>query len=146
MAVALLAPTCPLRDATHIDGTLDLWRRSGLDSAVTVYPFERNPFAVFTREADGRLREVFQEVAMPLRRQDLPAYVMHSQAVIVSTSTYLESVDDSAPVIHWGSVVGFPVGLADAFDIDNRVDLLVADALLRARMTRVTRWVAAGAD
>jgi len=129
--VALLAPTCPLRGAAQIDGTVELWRASGLDSAVTVYPFEKNPYAVYTRQPDGRLVEVFEMARRPQRRQDLPPYFTHSQAVMVSSADYLASVDDSAPVVHWGSSVGFEIDRVSGFDIDAPTDLLIAEALMR---------------
>jgi hypothetical protein len=52
---------------------------------------------------------------------------------MVSRTAYLDSVDDSAPVIHWGSVVGFEIDPVSGFDIDTQADLLTAEALLRER-------------
>lgn len=129
--VVLLPPTCPFRTAEQIDGTVTLWQSSGLDSAMTIYLFERNPFAIFTRETDGRLTEVFETTYRPQRRQDLLRFFRHSQAVVISQTTYLESVNDSASVIHWDSVAGFEVDTISAFDIDTQTDLFIAEALVR---------------
>jgi len=135
-AVALLSPTCPLRTPDQIDGAVDLLWTSDLDSSSTVCPVKDHPFFVFARKGNSQLVEFISIPDKPLRRQDLPEYYVSSQAVLVSRSTYLVSVDDASPVINLDSVSGYEMDRISGFDIDTPHDFIIAESLMRERMQR----------
>lgn len=130
-AVALLAPTAPLRKAQQIDACVELLWSSGADTAVTVTAVADHPYFTYTLGAGGRLQELLPLPHKPQRRQDLPPVYAHSQAVVVMRRSYLERADDSTPVVSPASGAGFVVDDASAWDIDTMLDWTMAEHLLR---------------
>lgn len=132
-AVALLAPTSPLRSAKQIDAVVDLLYSAGTDSACTIRPSPVHPYYVFSRGADGRLSFALDVNPRPLRRQDLPPFFTHSQAVLVSRTAYLKMCGGDAPFLNFQSVAGAEIDAASAHDIDTPLDLEIAEQLFRHR-------------
>ncbi len=130
-AVALLAPTAPLRQAEHIDACVTLLGSSGADTAVTVTAAADHPYFTYTLAAGGRLEELLPLPQKPQRRQDLPAVYAQSQAVVVMRRAYLERADDGTPVVNAASGAGFVIDTASAWDIDTMLDWTIAEHLLR---------------
>lgn len=137
-AVALLAPTCPLRTSAQIDATVALLWASGLDSALTVTEVRDHPYYVYRQREDGQLEAILHVDKPPLRRQDMPVFYAPSQAVIVSRTSYLKVIGDPQPVFNPASMAGYPIDYASGFDIDAPVDLVVAEALLQERLLTYT--------
>lgn len=130
-AVAVLPPTSPLRSAAQVDGTIELLWSSGLDSALTIAPVHNHPYYIFSREQDGRMKELLGIPNKPLRRQELPDFYAHSQAVVVSRTAYLEGCAATAPIFNLASLAGFEIDRESAHDIDTPIDLALAEMYLR---------------
>jgi CMP-N-acetylneuraminic acid synthetase len=136
-AVALLAPTSPFRTGEQIDAVVDLMWQSGADSGCTIVRSPVHPYYLYTRSADGRLSFVLEVPSRPLRRQDLPVFHTHAQAVLVSRTDYLKLSGDDAPFLNFRSVVGVEIDEISAHDIDTPLDMEIAEQLYRGRAERV---------
>jgi CMP-N,N'-diacetyllegionaminic acid synthase len=132
-AVVILPPTSPLRTAEDIDGTVDLFRTSHLDSAVTVVPVQDHPYFIFSRSEEGEMAELIRMDEKPLRRQELPEFFTHSQAVIVSRTDYLDGCGETDPIFNLHSLAGYPVDRDNAMDIDTPSDFALVEARLGKR-------------
>jgi CMP-N-acetylneuraminic acid synthetase len=128
-AVALLSPTCPFRTAAHIDRVIELFRDSDADSACAVSEARPHPYFTYTRNQAGALTLLVDVNPRPLRRQDLPPVFAHSQAVLVSRTSYLKMCGSGAPFLNFASLVGYPIDARSAFDIDTSFDFELAELL-----------------
>lgn len=133
-AVVILPPTSPLRTVEDIDGTVELFRNSYRDSAVTVVPVQDHPFFIFSRSEHGEMEELIRMDEKPLRRQELPEFFTHSQAVIVSRTDYLDRCGDKDPIFNFRSLAGYPVDRDNAMDIDTPSDFGLVEARLEKRL------------
>ncbi len=135
-AVALLAPTSPLRTGAQIDDVVRLLSSAGVDSACTILRSPAHPYYIYSRGADGRLCFLLEGIEpRPLRRQDLPPFYAMTQAVLVSRRHYLETCGGAAPFLNFHSLAGHEIDPASAHDIDTPLDLEIAEHLYRARVT-----------
>lgn len=132
-AIAVLAPTSPLRTVAQIEATVELLWSSERDSALTICPVQDHPYFIYSQEPDGCLKELVPLVEKPLRRQDLPTFCTHSQAVVVSRYSYLACCGPLQPIFNFKSMAGHPIDRESALDIDTADDFLRAEILLKQR-------------
>jgi len=130
-AVAILAPTSPLRTVAQIEATVDLLWTTERDSALTICSVQDHPYFIYQQCEDGRLAELISLESKPLRRQDLPTYYTHSQAVVVSTSEYLRNCSANQAIFNFQSMAGYRIDRDSALDIDTPDDFLSAETLLK---------------
>jgi CMP-N-acetylneuraminic acid synthetase len=129
--VAWLPPTAPLRRAEAIDGALELLLRSECDSVVTVVPVREHPFFVCRPPVAAQPLEYLLDVSpRPQRRQELPAFVVQTAAIVGSRVRYVDQVGDEAWCFNTTSTTGYLVDYATALDIDTPTDWAIAEALL----------------
>jgi CMP-N-acetylneuraminic acid synthetase len=129
-ALVLLQPTSPLRRAEQIDGAVELFRRSGADTVVSVVevPHRYHPASVM-RERDGRLVPYHDNSSTVTRRQGLePLYARNGPAVLVVAPSTLR-----AGQLYGGRTVGYRMAEIDSIDVDSADDLHLAGMLLAAR-------------
>jgi len=129
-ALVLLQPTSPLRRAEHIDGAVELFRRSGADTVVSVVevPHRFHPASVM-RERDGRLVPYHENTATLTRRQGLePLFARNGPAVLVVSPRSLRTGE-----LYGARTVGYRMAEADSIDVDDEADLGLAGLLLAAR-------------
>ncbi len=138
-AIAVLAPTSPLRTVAQIDATIDLLWRSESDSALTICAVEDHPYFIYQQEADGVLSELVPLADKPLRRQDLPTFYTHSQAVVVSRCRYLAQCDPQQAIFDFRSMAGYRIDRDSALDIDTLEDFQRAEQLLRQRQEQALK-------
>lgn len=131
--VALLSPTCPFRTGEQIDAVIRLLFESGADSACAITEARPHPYFVYTRDDRGRLTPVIDIEPRPLRRQDVPPAFGHSQAVLVSRTSYLKMCGSAAPVLNLRSLAGHEIDGRSAFDIDTPADFEMAEHLHHQR-------------
>ena len=133
-AVALLYGNIPVRRAGLIDEAIDLLMRTGADSVRSVAAVTKQHPDWIHRLHGDRL-EQFRPNSI-YRRQDLePLYYHDGAAVVVSRRALfaaLESPNDHQAF--WGKDRrAIVVRSDDAVDIDEPVDLFLAEAILRLR-------------
>ena len=130
-AVLTLQPTSPLRLSTDIDGAIALLAETGADSVISLtHVRNRHPAKMKLLGIDGRIMDPpFAEQIPNRRRQELDdVYIREGSIYLTRTS-----------ILMGGSITGadsraWLVPPERAIDVDDRVDFLVAQALLRDRL------------
>jgi len=134
-AVAILYGNIPVRPADLTDRAVAKLDETGCDSVQSVYPIEKlHPYwmkRLGGRDGDELLMYEPNDV---YRRQDLPPVYMLNGGVIAVTRKSLFNVDPDHPHAFLGeerrAIVNDP---EDVIDIDSRLDLRVAEAVLLER-------------
>lgn len=139
--IVLLYGNVPVRPVGLIDRALQLLRSSGCDSVQSYAPVgKHHPWwtVVVDKEA-GQVSPWQGEVLNHgvYRRQDLPAaHIPDGGVIAVRRAALLLEVDGAAGGPHQflgADRRGVVTGAGEVVDIDSEIDLLVADAILRAR-------------
>lgn len=127
--VVLLQPTSPLRRAAHVDAAVSLLQESGADSvvSVTAVPHQFTPGSLMRLEGDRLVPFLSEPLAT--RRQDKPLlYARNGPAILVTRTQVLDSGrlygTDTRP---------FVMSREDSIDIDERLDLEIAEVMLARR-------------
>lgn len=131
-AVCLLQPTNPLRDASVIQGCIELFHSSEADSVVTVrlVPHEYNPHWVYFQDPSGFLKLSTGE-ALPIpRRQQLPK-AFHREGSVYLMRRDVLMIQGNLFGTH---VVGFPMDDRPCVNIDTLEDWAEAERLLSSRI------------
>jgi len=145
-AVVILYANAPVRPAGLIDRAVRILAETGADSVQSYAPVgKHHPW--WTARVDpstGRVAPWEGDVLNKgvYRRQELPpAYVPDGGVLVVRRRALfleIEGVDRSSPHAFFGKDVRGVINEAGAVvDIDDRIDLLVADATLRERTSGV---------
>jgi CMP-N,N'-diacetyllegionaminic acid synthase len=132
-AIVLLQPSSPLRRSQHIDEAITLFidRNAGSVVSVTTVPHQYNPVKVLTAET-GELRQFMLSGYIPGSSDSahLPKVVARNgPAIVVSRPS-----DILAGTLYGNPSLPYLMAHEDSIDIDEPADLVMADALLRARL------------
>lgn len=125
--IALLQPTSPLRTAEDIDAAVRLCVRRGAPSCVSVSHSHASPYWMYSVEDDGRMVPLLDSSLIP-RRQELPAVYSLNGAVYVARTDWLVT---NRSFIGEGTVAHV-MPPERSFEIDEPVDLIVVEAVMRA--------------
>ena len=130
--LVLLQPTSPFRRGDHIDAAVDLLIRSGADSVVSVVPVPHQftPSSLMQREGDTLVPWI--DGPAPQRRQDKPALFARNGPAIVAVRPRVV-LDDGR--LYGARTVGLVMSREDSLDIDDALDLKVAELLLSSRVS-----------
>lgn len=124
----LLEPTCPLRTSDDVRDCLKLIAQGEYDSVATFKDADLNPHRAW-RLVDGR-PEVFIPGAVPwVPRQKLPKAYQLNGAVYLFRARLLANETESLLVGKVGAVV---MPRDRSLDIDDDLDFMIAEALLRS--------------
>ena len=132
-AVVILYGNIPVRPADLTDRAVAKLAETGCDSVQSVYPVEKmNPYWMKKIGCDDEL--LMYEPNEVYRRQDLPPVYMLNGGIIAVTRRSLFTSDTSSPHAFLGrdrrAIINAP---DEVIDIDSRLDLLVAEAVLMER-------------
>lgn len=131
----ILMPTSPLRQARHIADTIDLARRSGADSVVSVdrLPSHYNPRRALTVDEQGWARLFIGDRPVrerPNRRQDLrPAWIFNGAIYVFRTALLFES----EPTLYGDRVAAYEMPAPYGLNIDDESDWAAAERWLAGR-------------
>ena len=126
----LLQPTAPLRTADDIDQAVSILSQTGADSVVSVYRvYDHHPARMYRLENE-RLVPLENEPVGRLR-QDLPA-VYHRNGAVYAFRRGLIDVTDS---LIGPDTRPYIMPEERSVNIDNEIDLLLADLLLQKMKT-----------
>ena len=121
--VVMLQPTSPLRQTKHIDDAISLYLKRKEGSVISVTESKAPHYIRIIK--DGKLYPI---MALPknFQRQDLDNYYVGNGSIYVSSPGFLLEhetfkVDPSYPYI---------MGKEYSIDVDDRIDLDIAEALL----------------
>jgi CMP-N,N'-diacetyllegionaminic acid synthase len=123
--VVLLQASSPLRRAFDIDGAIELYRRKGAATCVSVTAVSKGPWWMYRTDRDGYLQP-FIERSGTHRRQELPSLVMPNGAVYVAGLDYLRHTR----TFYGDRAAAYEMPPDLSPDIDSELDLRVAEALL----------------
>jgi len=123
--------TAPLRVAGDIDRCLNEYRSHQCDAVITVTEANRSPyFNMVVRDAIGVCKIVNQNDATVFRRQDAPVvYDITTVAYVLKSSFVMRHEGLFSGVVR--SVV---VPKERATDIDDQIDFMIAEMLMRERL------------
>jgi len=128
--VVILYGNIPVRPSDLIDRALDLLVTSGADSVQSYSPVgKHHPY--WTCRMDGDSRVSKWEPNQVYRRQDLPSAYIPDGGVLAVTRQSLFRVDPADPHAFLGEDrrgIRNPAG--SVVDVDDEIDLLVAEAIL----------------
>jgi N-acylneuraminate cytidylyltransferase len=126
--MVLLEPTCPFRSAEDVQGCLEMLV-GGLDSVATFKEAELNPHRAWRIERGAP--QVFIPGAIPwLPRQQLPKAYQLNGAVYAFRVEHLSESSNSLLFGRTGALIMPP---ERSVDIDNEIDFMVAEELLKRR-------------
>jgi CMP-N-acetylneuraminic acid synthetase len=131
--LVLLQPTSPLRRAVHVDEAVELLLRTGADSVVSVVPVpHRYGPGSLLKIVDGRLVPLADDSAT-LRQEKPTLYARNGPAVLAVTAACARRSEtlvcgDSRPYV---------MELRDSIDVDDPIDLELAEFFLARRGERV---------
>lgn len=138
-AVVILYGNVPVRPAGLVDRAVALLFRTGCDSVQSYAPVgKHHPWWTARLDAASAAVHPWEGVVLNhnvFRRQDLPpAYIPDGGVIAVTRRALFNQVPGAAPGPHQFFGVdrrGVLNRAGEVVDIDHRIDLLVADALLR---------------
>ena len=124
--VVFLQCTSPLTSAMDIDGTIAAMQKEGADTAVAVVPFH---YFLWERDRDGNGTGVNHDKSVRLLRQERPPEYLEAGAVyVMRAEPFLK-----AKHRFFGSTTLHEIPASHRWEIDDPVDLQIAELLLRAR-------------
>lgn len=125
-----LPATTPLRDVDDVERVLTALRRTGADASIAVTPAAASPyFTMVARDDAGIVRLLMSPDGAVARRQDAPTTYDIAGSVYATTPAFIRSAERL-----WdGRVAGVEVPRERAVDIDEMIDFLLAEAILRHR-------------
>jgi CMP-N-acetylneuraminic acid synthetase len=125
---ALLQPTSPLRDETHIDALIEAARDAGVSCAWSVNEAEHHPFKMLV-ESDGSLQPVARLADLNAPRQALPpAYRQNGAIYWLSSEGFRTHESFFVPPVH-----PYLMEPDASIDIDDADDLETVRRILRRR-------------
>jgi CMP-N,N'-diacetyllegionaminic acid synthase len=128
-AVVLLQPTSPLRRARHIAEAVDLFRRAGAATVVSVtrVPHRFVPSSLM-REQDGGLVPLEGQDIGPTRRQDKATlFARNGPAVLVIRSDVID-----AGKLYGDPTLGYEMDEIASLDVDGPDELRLAELLINS--------------
>jgi CMP-N,N'-diacetyllegionaminic acid synthase len=126
--LVLLQPTSPLRRACHVDGCLDAFLASDAVSAMSLCQVSHHP-GKYVRLAEDGVEPYTSDADMEARRQDLaPVYRQNGAIYAVRADAFLRTGR-----FYLRPCLPYLMPTEDSIDVDDEIDLMLADALTRHR-------------
>lgn len=125
--LVLLQPTSPLRPAADVDGAVRLCVSAGAPACVSVCATDKPPQWTFSLDPAGRMKPVMADSELAPRRQELPAAYAINGAVYVARCDWIAGRSSFISE----ETVGYVMPKERSVDVDDELDLVVAEALDR---------------
>jgi len=129
--VVWLRPTAPLREPDDIAGALDVLEASGADCVRSVCKAEHHPYWMLALDGDRLVPFVEPDSGAVLRRQLLPPVYRLNGAV---DAVRRDRVDPGGRELFAGDIAAYVMPRDRSVDIDDELDVALADVLLRRRL------------
>jgi len=128
-AIMVLQPTSPLRTAEDIQSAMEIFLKKDANAVVSVTEADHHPLWMSTLPPDGRLDDFLLPEVRNRNRQELPKYYRLNGAIYLARWEYLKEHGD------WfkKNCFAYIMPRERSVDIDEMVDLLLAEALLKLR-------------
>lgn len=126
---ALLQPTSPLRTAGDITAAYRLFQEKDANIVVSVCEMEHSPLWSNTLPMDLSMENFEDPALSDTPRQELPAYYRMNGAIYIVNTEFLFSEKP----IYGERSFAYIMDQKRSMDIDNELDFLVAETILRAQ-------------
>lgn len=127
--VALLQPTSPLRDASDIKQAYKKMRREEANLVVSVCETDHSPLWSNTLTEDHSLVDFLKPEYTTKTRQEIPTYYRLNGAIYIVKTDYLFETENIYASKSYATIMD----KVHSVDIDDEIDFLVAEALLKQR-------------
>ncbi|MBT1443005.1 acylneuraminate cytidylyltransferase family protein [Shewanella sp. JM162201] len=128
--VVVLQPTSPLRTVEDIDTALEMMKDTEVQGIVSVVQLEHPLIWCNTLPEDRSMADFMKPEYIGMRSQDFPASYRINGAIYIYT---LEKLYRSGMLLDKG-VYAYVMPKERSVDIDERVDFMIADAILRLQV------------
>lgn len=126
--LVVLQPTSPLRNAQDIDGCIKRCVETRATSCVSISETKKSPYLAMELDENQTLRPILPKELLKTRRQDLPAtYTLNGAVYTCRVNAFRES----ASLIN-DDTVGFIMPASRSIDIDDKLDLEIAELLVKS--------------
>jgi len=127
-AIIMLQPTSPLRTSQHINDSISLFDSKDCDSLVSIVSVGGNhPLRMKRLDGDKLLNYVDQGFWNMQPRQSLPPlYIRNGSIYLISRDTFIKKKQ-----LIGENCLGYLMSDIESVNIDTRIDLLVAELLLK---------------
>lgn len=125
--IVLLQPTSPLRKAKDIDGCIQHCLMKGAPACVSVTEAQQSPYWMYRLDDDIKLKPFVQNCDKINRRQDLPKLYVLNGAVYVAESRFIKENKSFLTE----ETIGYIMSKENSVDIDNAMDFLIANSVLK---------------
>lgn len=125
--VMTLQPTSPLRNEKHIDDAIEQMFEKGADSIIGVCECEHSPLWANTIGDDDNMDEFTPKHLHNTRSQDLPPYFRINGALYITLLSRLKEEQTSSLK---DKVFAYRMSQEDSIDIDNKLDFIIAQAVI----------------
>ena len=133
--ILLLQPTSPLRTGRHIDEAMKELIYSDGDALVSVEeePHLHSPYSVMRLNEKGYLEFFMKEGQRFTSRQEKPKFYARNGAAIYAVYTDIYMKTGS---LYGTKCVPYEMAAEDSVDIDDQLDLFVAECMLKYRQEK----------
>lgn len=129
-AIVVLQPTSPLRTKRHIDEGLELLFNTKADSVVGVKPISEPPEWMYQLKDQEKLEKRIEGNAQ--NSQQAKKLFILNGAFYGFTPESFQKFDT---YLFGGDIRGYVMSQEDSIDIDEEIDFLVAESILKSRNT-----------
>lgn len=133
-AIAFLQPTAPFCTWKHINAALEMLLRSDVDSVVGVCGSGFHPYFMYEMDREKNIREIIKMKDKPLRRQDVPPMFRLTDAPIISRRRYFDKVTERSPCFNPDSMKGLVMDRVSSIDINDELDFLFAEFVIKSEL------------
>ena len=129
-SILMLQPTSPLRTSKHIDDSIILYNSRECDSLVSIVSVGGNhPLRMKLLDGESLINYVDQSFWNMLPRQSLPnVYIRNGSIYLISREAFIKSKQ-----LIGENCLGYVMNDEESVNIDSRIDLILADILLKER-------------
>ena len=128
--VVMLEPTSPLRSSNDIDDAISQLVVSRVLSIVSIFRIEgTHPAFLYKKDKDNKLTPLNGVQPTNLRRQEITSLYALEGSIYAS---YVKTLRDKKSFYH-DKTIGYVVPPWKSVEIDNPTDLIVAEALMKAK-------------
>jgi len=128
--VVLLQPTSPLRRPEHIDQGVELLLKTQADSVISLCEAEHSPYWMKLLDEKGQVKPFIESKIEYFRRQDLPIVYRLNGAIYATRYNIIAERDR----LLGDDVRALIMTREDSVDIDDEIDFLLAELLLKRRL------------
>jgi len=125
----MLQATSPHRNENHIDDAFELLLRKSAHAVISVCKTSHSPLWTNTLPEDGKMDNFIRGEVINTRSQDLPVYYRLNGAIYICKTSRL--LKEKTFFIK-DNIFAYKMEREHSIDIDNRVDLFLAEAMLRS--------------